>query len=246
MSSSPPSAKTPKATGSLEAEWMAQLPPRTLLERHYVEKIAAASWRLRRLHRWQAQLFEDDTLTEGERLDRLDKVLRHETALHRQIDTAVKMLNKDAPQLYRPRVRDQVLEDTQISERECREDADDERAVAMEIRNRLYRIRKATKQAGAALAQAPLDTTPNAEADESPGERAGEPCENEICENKPPALGTLPPISTWSQRHWRGIPAPDALSVPTALSYSPPFPGATASDNREALAQSAGVRSQVR
>ena len=34
-------------------------------------KIAAASWRLRRLHRWQAQLFEDDALTESERIDRL-------------------------------------------------------------------------------------------------------------------------------------------------------------------------------
>ena len=75
----------------------AQLAPRNLLERHYVEKIAAASWRLRRLHRWQAQLFEDDTLTEDERLDRLDKVLRHETDLHRQIDTSVKMLNATCP-----------------------------------------------------------------------------------------------------------------------------------------------------
>ena len=38
-------------------ELTAQLRPGNLLERHYVEKIAAASWRLRRLHRWQAQLF---------------------------------------------------------------------------------------------------------------------------------------------------------------------------------------------
>ena len=67
----------------LEDAWLAHLPPRTLLEQHYVEKIAAASWRLCRLHRWQAQLFEDDTLTEDARLDRLDKALRHETHLPR-------------------------------------------------------------------------------------------------------------------------------------------------------------------
>ena len=124
---SPASVKTHKATEKLETEWLTQLAPRNLLEQHYVEKIAAASWRLRRLHRWQAQLFEDDTLTEDERLDRLNKAMRHETALHRQIDTAVKMLNKDVPQLYAHRVTDQVLEEAQLSERECQDSARDER-----------------------------------------------------------------------------------------------------------------------
>ena len=76
---------------------MAQLPPCTLLERHYVEKVSAASWRLRR---WQAQVFEEAGLTEDEPLNKLEKTMRHETALQRQIDTAVKLLNKDAPQLY--------------------------------------------------------------------------------------------------------------------------------------------------
>ena len=142
----------------LEDAWLAQLPPRTLLEQHYVEKIAAASWRLRRLHRWQAQLFEDDTLTEEARLDRLDKALRHETHLHRQIDTAVKMLGKDAPALYARRVRDEVLEEAQTSERECRDSAREETDIDLETRGRLRRIRKATEAAVAALADAPLDT----------------------------------------------------------------------------------------
>ena len=84
-------------------ELAAQLQPENLLELHYVEKIAAASWRLRRLHRWQAQLFEDRALTEDERLDKLDKVLRHESRLHRQIDTAVRMLNRDVPDLHQSR-----------------------------------------------------------------------------------------------------------------------------------------------
>ena len=87
----------PAGYQSLADELAKQLAPQNLLEHHYVEKIAAASWRLRKLQRWQAQLYEDDTLTEDELLNRLDKTLRHETALHRQIDTAVKLLAKDVP-----------------------------------------------------------------------------------------------------------------------------------------------------
>ncbi len=79
----PSLGEDPEGYRQLAEEFTAQLAPRNLLERHYVEKIAAASWRLRRLRRWQAQLFEDTTLTEDERLDRLDKVLRPETALPR-------------------------------------------------------------------------------------------------------------------------------------------------------------------
>ena len=157
---------------------VAQLRPGNLLERHYVEKIAAASWRLRRLHRWQAQLFEDAALTEDERLDKLDKVLRHETALQRQIDTAVKMLAKDVPQLYARRVREQVMEDTQISERECREDADDDKCVAMEASNRLYQLRKATMQVANELSVAPLDAVAT-DADTS---------DTEKCQNEPAAV----------------------------------------------------------
>ena len=105
----------------------------------------------------RAQIFEDLTLTEAERLERLNGVLRHETALQRQIDTAVKMLARDVPSLYARRIREQVLEDTQISERECREDPEDDRAVAMEVRNRQYQLRKATNQAANELSVAPLD-----------------------------------------------------------------------------------------
>ena len=125
----------------MEAEWIAQLQPRNLLERLYVEKIAAASWRLRRLNRWQAQLFEDETLTEDQRLDKLDKVLRHETNLHRQIDTSVKMLNKDVPQLYKGRARDRALLDTMQTELDCREDRENELEVEFEARERLKAMR---------------------------------------------------------------------------------------------------------
>ena len=49
----------PAAYQAFLEELTRQLCPKNLMEQHYAEKIAAASWRLRRLHRWQAQLFED-------------------------------------------------------------------------------------------------------------------------------------------------------------------------------------------
>ncbi len=59
--------------------------------------------------------------------------------MHRQIDTAVKMVVKDVPQLYVRRVRDQVLENMMLPERECRESARDETEVDLETRGRLRR-----------------------------------------------------------------------------------------------------------
>ena len=167
----------PAGYQTLAEELAKQLAPQNLVEHHYVEKIAAASWRLRRLQRWQAQLYEDDTLNEGERLDRLDKTLRHETALHRQIDTAVKLLAKDVPQLYARRVRARVLEDAMLSERECQECPEDDAAISMEVRNRLGRIRKATDIALPRLVAAPLDTISKGEAEICQNELEDEPTE---------------------------------------------------------------------
>ena len=130
----PSLGEDPEGYRQIEAEFTAQIAPRNLLERHYVEKIAAASWRLRRLHRWQAQIFEDEALTENERLNKLDKVLRHENHLHRQIDTAVKMLNKDAPQLAQSRARHQALLTTMQTELDCRENRENELEVTFEAR----------------------------------------------------------------------------------------------------------------
>jgi len=181
----PSLGEDPEGYRQLEAEWLAQLPPRNLLERHYVEKIAAASWRLRRFHRWEAQLFEDDTLTETERLDRLNKALRHETALHRQIDTAVKMLNKDVSQLYTQRARDQVLADTRTAEREYRDCHEDAVHVDLRMQDIHYRIRKSTEKAFDTLSEAPLDTCPQ---EITLVTEAIEPNDAQICQNElPPA-----------------------------------------------------------
>ena len=177
----PSLGEDPGGYQAVQDELVDQLRPGNLLERHYVEKIAAASWRLRRLHRWQAQLFEDDTLTEDTRLDKLDKVLRHETALQRQIDTAVKMLAKDVPYLYARRIREQVLEDTMLSERECLGDSEMDMGVAMEVRNRQYRLRKATAQAVNELSVAPLDAAAaDAGAEEDTDTDDSEKCQNEL------------------------------------------------------------------
>ena len=114
-----------------------QIDPRNLIERHYVEEIAAASWRLRRLHRWQAQVYEDLTLTEDERLDKLDRVLRHETALHRQIDKSVRLLGREVPLLFEGRARKQALADLEQTERSCRLDEAVEQDVALRTRDNL-------------------------------------------------------------------------------------------------------------
>jgi hypothetical protein len=196
----------------LQDEWTRQLTPRNLLEQHYVEKIAAASWRLRRLHRWQAQLFEDDTLTEDERLDRLDKVLRHETALQRQIDTAVKLLARDVPQLYARRLRDQVLEDLHVTERECRDEPETDLGVTLETSNRLYRLRKATTQAVNELSVAPLD--PVSEADD-----------NEICQNEPvseKSIALPSPTALATRRAGRSASAPLDLLFRAGIATTEP------------------------
>ncbi len=171
----PALGEDPGGYQQVQDELVAQLRPGNLLERHYVEKIAAASWRLRRLHRWQAQLFEDGTLTEDARLDKLDKVLRHETALQRQIDTAVKMLAKDVPTLYARRARAEALDSLQLSERECLADGELDMGVAMEARNRLYQLRKSTNQAVNELSVAPLDTPADALPPALPARSTGYP-----------------------------------------------------------------------
>ena len=206
----------PAGYQTLADELVKQLAPQNLVEHHYVEKIAAASWRLRRLQRWQAQLYEDDTLTEGELLNRLDKTLRHETALHRQIDTAVKLLAKDVPHLYARRVRARVLEDAMLSERECQECPEDDAAISMEVRNRLGRIRKATDIALPRLVAAPLDNAPSENSENCQNEPAPAPdsgslsflkeraggevsCDDKNCKNEPapaPALSSPNPSLT--------------------------------------------------
>jgi len=171
----PDLGEDPEGYRQIQAELSAQLQPQNLLEQHYVEKIAAASWRLRRLHRWQAQLFEDRTLTEDARLDKLDKVLRHENHLHRQIDTAVKMLGKDVPQLHESRARRQALANTQCFEAECKANLETDLEVTVESRRLMEPL-----TASPALDHALLDAVPTAE--DVAAREAEEKCQNELAQ----------------------------------------------------------------
>ncbi len=203
----PSLGEDPDGYRKMEAEWMTQLAPRNLLERHYVEKIAAASWRLRRLHRWQAQLFEDTAITEDERLDRLDKVLRHETALHRQIDTAVKMLNKDVPQLYASRARDQVLGRKPVVR--ARMPGKPARRVGSGVGNAGPSATHplCDSAGGGNLSRAPLDTEQPEETDKTSEADNAENCENEL-----PAV--CPPGYVRTEDKWIVRPADDFLPAP--------------------------------
>lgn len=114
----------PAAYDALLLQLCAQIAPQNLLEQHYTEQIAAASWRLRRLQRWQAQLYEDPDLTEDQRLAKLDRVLRHETTLFRQIDRAVRMIGRELAHMFDSRTRQQVLAAMDATEAQCAADPD--------------------------------------------------------------------------------------------------------------------------
>ena len=181
--------------------------PKNLLEQHYVEKIAAASWRLRRLHRWQAQLFEDRALTEDERLDKLDKVLRHESRLHRQIDTAVRMLNRDVPDLHQSRARRRALLNTQKFEAECRADLEADLEVTVEARRLLQPLTAAPD----------LDTGPAGRRPDRPGR--GRPHPRGKNDRTNPRPGSRPgrrPTGTSGRGSWRLWTTTSPKSSPTA------------------------------
>ena len=70
----------------------ANSPPVPPSSSHYVTQIAQAMWRLRRLTRWEHHLYDDPALTDEERIDKMARVLRHDAALRRHIDRALKAL----------------------------------------------------------------------------------------------------------------------------------------------------------
>ena len=175
----------PAGYEALLAELAKQLAPKNLLEQHYVEKIAAASWRLRRLQRWQAQLFEDPDITEDQALDRLDRVMRHETALHRQIDSSVKMLARELPRLFEDRVRAKLIRDCNGTEKECQEDPYMNEWIINETRRRCT-----APTVPPDLDLTRLDNAPPAECQNEPVVEEPENCQNELT-----SFSLTPPLS---------------------------------------------------
>ena len=183
----------PQAYEAFLAELTSQLKPKNLLEQHYAEKIAAASWRLRRLHRWQAQLFEDAELPEDEVMLRMDRLMRHETALHRQIDTSVKMLGRELPRLFEGRVREDLVRRLGGTERTCQDDPYLDQWVTEETRKR-----SSLPTAPPTLDLSRLDTAPIAA----------------NCQNEPaPATGHPLPEGLSFPEGWHGSSSPHPIEM---------------------------------
>lgn len=98
-----------------------ELRPRNLMKRQYLELWAEASWKLRRLARWEAQLWENDALDEDTRFQKLERVSRLQNTLRRNLDRALRALNRDVQWLYERRTREDVLAKTNLTEAQCRE-----------------------------------------------------------------------------------------------------------------------------
>ena len=71
-----------------------QFSPRSAVQRHYVQQIAQAMWRLRRLLRLEAHLYDDPALTDEDRFHKMARVLRHDNMLRRHIDRALLALSQ--------------------------------------------------------------------------------------------------------------------------------------------------------
>jgi hypothetical protein len=143
-----------------------QFDPRTLMERQYLELWAEASWKLRRLSRWEAQLWEQDGLDEDARLGKLERVMRLQNTLRRQLDKAVRMLSRDVPEVQTHYARRAVLASRSVTETDCREDPALAYDVECDVQSEI-------------LSAPGLPPTDRARLDASPA-----PHEN--CQNEPP------------------------------------------------------------
>ena len=208
----------PAAYEAFTAELKSQLGPRNLMETHYAEKIAAASWRLRRLHRWQAQLFEDPALSEDEALDKLDRVMRHETALHRQIDTSVRMLARELPALFEERIRKQMLAGEHATEQGCRQNLDLAAFIQEAVKKRLPR--------------APLPPGLDLNTLDTKNGR------DELCQNEP-APASLPESSPFPQGEVASLSEPEGVlpsqGVPAPCLIPSPGTGEVARNEPEGV-----------
>ena len=185
-----------------------QLRPRNLMESQYLELWADASWKLRRLSRLEAQVWED-SLDEDARLAKLERLIRLQTSLRRQLDRAVRMLSQDVPNLFAHRTREDILAKLHLTETQCAEnpyrEQDVERAIqanrhwpapAADFTDGLDNVDNATSPPDTPPVPHPLPSEERAAegegrrlADGERGsfdeEREAEACENKICQNEP-------------------------------------------------------------
>jgi hypothetical protein len=100
-----------------------QLRPRNLMEIQYLELWAECSWKLRRLSRMEAQIWEDDSLDQDALLTKLERLARFQTSLRRQMDKAVHLLSQTVTDLFARRTREDVLEKIGTTDSYCSHDA---------------------------------------------------------------------------------------------------------------------------
>jgi hypothetical protein len=175
----------PQGYENMFASLLEGLDPRTLMERQYLELWADASWKLRRLSRWEAQLWEADTPDEDALLAKLERLSRLQTTLRRQLDKAVRMLGgQDVPSLYAQRARRAILADKGWTEVDCRTDHEMARTVEAEV---LTSLAYGDRLHG--LDKTRLDSAPDPADALDPADAP----ETQICQNEPSAPTDTPP-----------------------------------------------------
>jgi hypothetical protein len=144
-------------------------------------------------------------LTEDERLDKLDRVLRHETALHRQIDKSVRQLGREVPLLFEGRARKQALAELDQTERSCRFDDAADLDVAAHTRDNLQfpafpsdfdKARLDNTYVSPPAAEPPAAAPPAPKPKAKTAPRKTQICQNEIALPEPSPAPT--PLPTWS------------------------------------------------
>jgi hypothetical protein len=111
----------PAAYQSLLDHLNEQVRPRNLMEKQYIELWADASWKLRRLSRLEAQIWENDTLDEDARLTKLERLGRLQNSTRRQMDKSIRMLGRDLHDMFAHRTREDVLSKMELTETQVQE-----------------------------------------------------------------------------------------------------------------------------
>jgi hypothetical protein len=115
-----------------------QLRPRNLMEIQYLELWAECSWKLRRLSRMEAEVWEDDSLDQDKLLTKLERLARFQTSLRRQMDKAVQLLSQTVTELFARRTREDVLEKMGTTDSYCSRDPNRSHRVEGEVLANLH------------------------------------------------------------------------------------------------------------
>ena len=195
-----------------------QLRPRNLMEHQYLELFADASWKLRRLSRLEAQVWEDDRLDEDARLTKMERLYRLQVGLRRQLDKSVRMLSQDVPNLFAHRTREDVLAKLSLTESLCAQSEYRERTVEEAVQaNRHWPapgegftdgLDNVPPPPAAPTHRAPADPfgSPNIGVGGGFEGGAGDPseyCDNKNCQNE---LAPVSPSSPWQGEVARNEP----------------------------------------